>query len=162
MDSKLAMPPKEPAVRTAPAAHGTGCYAAKKFRRSQVLGQVAGRIVTDPEYSSRYCMELGNGQMLEPESPFRFMNHSCDPNCELMYYDPETLRPDQEHLRDKLFVQTRRKIMPEEEITIDYAWPADHAIQCGCAAKDCRGWIVDPDELHLVLSGEVDFVTLPD
>jgi hypothetical protein len=153
---------KAPAVRTAPAAHGTGLFAVKKFRRSQVLGQVAGYIVTDPEYSSRYCMELGNGQMLEPEAPFRYMNHSCDPNCELMYYDPETLRPDQEHLRDKLFVQTRRKIMPGEELTIDYAWPADHAIRCGCSAKACRGWIVDPDELHLVLSGKVKFVTLAD
>jgi hypothetical protein len=156
------MPKKQPTVRVAPAAHGQGLYAEKPFRRGQVLGQIRGRIITDPEYTSRYCMELGNGQMIEPECSFRYMNHSCDPNCELMYYDPETLTEDQDHLRDKLFVQTRRKITFGEELTIDYAWPADHALQCGCAAKKCRGWIVDPDELHLVLEGEVEFVTLPD
>lgn len=155
------MPRKEPAVRIAPAAHGTGLYAVKKFRRHQVLGMVDGDIVQDPDYTSRYCMELGNGQTLEPRGPFRYMNHSCDPNCELMYYDPETLTRDQEKWRNKLFVQTRRKIAEGEELTIDYAWPADHAIECGCEAKDCRGWIVDPDELHLVESGEVEFVTIP-
>ncbi|MGC4002987.1 MAG: SET domain-containing protein [Pirellulales bacterium] len=155
------MAKKTPAVRIAPAAFGMGVYALKQFRRGQVIGEVDGTIVHDDNYTSRYCMELGNGQTLEPADPFRFINHSCEPNAELMYYDPETLRAEQSHLLNRLFVQARRTIREGEELSIDYSWPADHAIACGCGARNCRKWIVDPDELHLVESGEVEFVSLP-
>jgi uncharacterized protein len=137
-------------VEVRDAKHGLGVFATRKIRRGTVISEIHGRIIPDENYTSRYVMEMGNGQQLEPEAPFRFVNHSCTPNCELMYYDPETLQPDQEHLRDKLFIHVIRSITPGEELSIDYAWPADHAIPCGCDALKCRGWIVDIDELHLV------------
>jgi SET domain-containing protein len=43
-----------------------------------------------------------------------------------------------------------RDIRPDEQLTIDYAWPADSAIPCGCDSPNCRGWVVDADERHLV------------
>ena len=43
-----------------------------------------------------------------------------------------------------------RAIAADEELLIDYSWPADAAIQCRCGAATCRGWICDPAELHLV------------
>jgi len=48
----------------------------------------------------------------------------------------------------EIWVETTRDIMPGEELTIDYAWPADRAMKCLCGAKKCRGWIVDPAELE--------------
>ena len=42
-----------------------------------------------------------------------------------------------------------------EELTIDYAWPANAAIVCRCGAGTCRGWIVSPEELSDVLDRDV-------
>jgi hypothetical protein len=137
-------------VQVRPAKFGLGVFALKKLRRGQVLGEVRGTVITDPSHTSNYCMDMGNGCTLEPEEPFRYLNHACQPNCELMYYDPATIEPGQEHLLDKLFVQTKRSIRADEELRIDYAWPADHAIPCGCGSEKCRGWIVCPEELHLL------------
>jgi len=48
----------------------------------------------------------------------------------------------------EIWVETTRDIFPGEELTIDYAWPADRAMKCLCGVKTCRGWIVDPAELE--------------
>ncbi|MGL6226513.1 MAG: hypothetical protein ACRC10_07795 [Thermoguttaceae bacterium] len=47
----------------------------------------------------------------------------------------------------EIWVETKRDILPGEQLTIDYSWPSDRAMQCLCGAKTCRGWIVDPAEL---------------
>ena len=52
----------------------------------------------------------------------------------------------------EIWVETTRDIMPGEELTIDYSWPADRAMKCLCGAKTCRGWIVDPEELDELLN----------
>ena len=40
-----------------------------------------------------------------------------------------------------------RDIPPGEELTYDYAFGAEVAEPCHCGAGNCRGVIVDPDEL---------------
>ncbi|RLS76374.1 MAG: hypothetical protein DWI03_09305, partial [Planctomycetota bacterium] len=57
---------------------------------------------------------------------------------------------------DRLWLQTIRPVEPGEEILIDYSWPADAAIPCRCGATSCRGWIVDPAELHLLTTPQAD------
>lgn len=47
-------------------------------------------------------------------------------------------------------VEALRTIRKGEEITVDYAWPASWAIPCHCGSKNCRGWIVDKNERHLL------------
>lgn len=59
----------------------------------------------------------------------RFLNHSCQPNCELFFWETDDLTPN-----DRLWLQALRPIEPGEELTIDYAWPADAAIRCACGA----------------------------
>jgi SET domain-containing protein len=49
-----------------------------------------------------------------------------------------------------VFLIALREIRPDEELTIDYNWPAQQAIVCRCGAPTCRGWIVDPCELSEV------------
>ena len=34
-------------------------------------------------------MDLGENQSLEPDAPYRYVNHSCEPNCELYQIDIE-------------------------------------------------------------------------
>ncbi len=50
----------------------------------------------------------------------------------------------------EIWVESIRDILPGEELTIDYAWPADRGMKCLCGSPNCRGWIVDPAELHLL------------
>ena len=125
---------------------GRGVFARKKLKAGLVLGEIHGQILpVEPEDPS-YCMELPSGMVLEPAAPLRFLNHSCDPNCELFYWFDE----DGSLQEDRLWLQTIRPINAGEELLIDYCWPADAAIPCRCGVPDCRGWIVDPEELHLL------------
>ncbi|MCL2743457.1 MAG: SET domain-containing protein-lysine N-methyltransferase [Planctomycetaceae bacterium] len=50
-----------------------------------------------------------------------------------------------------IWVTSTKDILPGQELTIDYAWPADRAAKCLCGSKSCRGWIVDPKELDELL-----------
>ncbi len=125
---------------------GRGVFARRRLKADIVLGEILGEILADHPEDSSYVMELPSCKLLEPAAPLRFLNHSCDPNCEIFYWEaePGTVQ------EDRLWLQTIRPIEPGEELLIDYSWPADAAIPCRCGATGCRGWICDPAELHLV------------
>lgn len=137
---------KTPAVKPGPAKHGMGLFAAKRFRPGQAIGEITGELLDDPNYGSNYCIDLGDDYSLEPGEPFRFLNHCCEPNSKLylVYEDGDPIE------KRKVILEALRNIQPGTELTIDYEWPADSAIKCGCEADNCRGWICDPDELHLL------------
>jgi hypothetical protein len=115
-------------------------YAARRFKKEEFVGVVRGRVIDDPEFGSNYGIGLGGTYTLEPSAPFRFLNHCCTPNCELLLVDapPGSRRPD----IPRVIVQARRIIRPGDELTIDYGWPAESAIECACGSRWCRGWIV--------------------
>ena len=123
---------------------GKGLFARRRFRKGQQIGEVSGQIIVDAEYDSRHCIELSETHVLEPGTPFRYINHGCDPNCELFSWNGEGQR---------VYVRAIRNIQPGNELTIDYAWEAEAAIPCLCTAKTCRGWIVAIEELHRVKRG---------
>jgi SET domain-containing protein len=123
--------------------YGYGVFAQRRFRRDQAVGEVHGRMIRDPDYSSHYGIDLGDDCTLEPYAPYRFLNHSCDPNCELIWI--ESLRPGEQAT---ILLSAVRTVRPGDQLTIDYAWPADGAIPCLCGSSKCRGWIVDPAELR--------------
>lgn len=130
-------------IRIKETAVGKGVFAQRAIAADVVVGEILGEILDDHPEDSNYCMELQSGRLLEPAPPLRFLNHSCEPNCELFYWvDEESDEP----VEDRLWLQTLRQISADEEMTIDYSWPADAAIRCRCDAPSCRGWIVDPDE----------------
>ena len=130
------------AIRIGRTPLGRGVFARRRFRAEQVIGVISGLVIVDPDYTSDYGMELGEGRSLEPAAPFRFLNHSCEPNCELFFWETDEPAP-----LDRLWLQALMPIEPGEELTIDYAWPAEAAIPCGCGAEGCRGWIVSVEEL---------------
>jgi len=143
-------------VRVGPARHGRGVFAAGYFETEQLIGQVRGTVIDDPDYASDYCMDLGESLTLEPRAPFRFLNHACEPNSALVVFDVED--EDGEPCTPELWVEALRPIQPGEELTIDYGWTAENAIRCDCGSPRCRGWIaaaekeggVTPDDLDLV------------
>jgi hypothetical protein len=125
---------------------GKGLFACRRLPADLVLGEIHGDMLDDHPEDSSYVMELPSCKLLDPAPPFRFVNHSCAPNCEIFYWEAEP----GEHQEDRLFLTTIRRIEPGEELLIDYSWPADAAIPCQCGTATCRGWICDPAELHLV------------
>jgi hypothetical protein len=130
---------------------GHGVFARRRIAADVVIGEIFGMVLDDHPDDSSYCMELQSGRLLEPEPPLRFVNHSCEPNCELFYWVEEDQTSP---IEDRLWLQTLRPIEAGEQLTIDYCWPADAAIRCLCGAATCRGWIVDPDEFHLLPSSQ--------
>lgn len=131
-------------VRVGQAAYGKGVYARRRFRKGATVGEVLGEVIDTEGYDSNYCIDLGGPRRLEPVAPFRFINHSCTPNCRFTCCEQEKKS---DPLPNTVWVEALRTIEPGEELTIDYCWPADAAIRCGCRSPQCRGWIVDPAEL---------------
>jgi len=156
--------------------YGFGVFAFAFIPLGTPIARVSGDIFHNPNYSSDYCIDAGDGKVLEPAPPFCYLNHSCEPNCELMVYDveeePEESEPidddgiyggtddsvpddtveededeeTEEESQPEVWVEAIRDILPNEELTIDYSWPADRAAKCLCGKPQCRGWIVDPAE----------------
>jgi SET domain-containing protein len=68
----------------------------------------------------------------------RFINHSCDPNCDAVIEDGE------------IWIETIRAIAPGEELAYDYAYILDERhtpaakrrFPCHCGAPACRGTIL--------------------
>jgi hypothetical protein len=142
-------------VRTGRTRVGKGVFAQRWYRTGQIIGEIRGVVIHDQSYSSEHCMDLGDGGCLEPDPPFRYLNHSCEPNCSFRWHD---LRDDrQPRPRRRVFLYASQVIRPGEELTIDYAWPAAAAIPCRCGTPSCRGWIVAKDELAAAEGTEQPF-----
>jgi hypothetical protein len=121
---------------------GKAVFASRKFRSGQKVGTLQGRIFQDEGYGSSYCIDFGQNWSFEPDPPFRFLNHSCQPSCELIIWEA-----DDHPKRSRLCLYAVRSIEAGEELTIDYGWSSDAAIPCRCGAPNCRGWIVARDQL---------------
>lgn len=128
--------------------HGYGLFAKTDFAKDSVIGRIKGKVVSDEKHDPRYVMEMGNDKLLVPKAPFRYLNHSCRPNCELFDWADEPPNP-KTGVKD-LYLGAIRKIKSGAELTIDYSWPASFAIPCHCGSKKCRGFIVSEEERHLV------------
>ncbi|HVN43129.1 MAG TPA: SET domain-containing protein-lysine N-methyltransferase, partial [Steroidobacteraceae bacterium] len=82
----------------------------------------------------KICIDAGVGG-----NPARFINHSCDPNCETIIEDR------------RVFIEAVRDIEPGEELGYDYqlTWestddPEELALYaCRCGAAGCRGTMLD-------------------
>ena len=142
--------PPSKAVRIARTPVGLGVFAGRRYRYQEIVGEIGGCVVDDAAYSSSYCMDMGDSRCLEPSSPFRYVNHSCEPNCRFDWFD---LASGEEGVsRRRVFLLASTEIEPGEELTIDYGWPATMAIRCRCQAPTCRGWIVSAEELPKVVA----------
>ena len=140
--------------------HGKGVFAVQDIAAGETLIEYVGEIVSWDEAQDRHPHDPANPNhtfyfhvdedrvidALHGGNSSRWINHSCDPNCEIFYWEVEP----GEVQDDRLWLQTIRAVEADEELLIDYSWPADAAIPCRCGAATCRGWICDPAELHLV------------
>lgn len=142
MQNSVAYP--DHGVRVGPCAYGLGVFSLRDFSEREVLGPIEGQIYHDDVHESEYCMELGEHGCLEPDAPFCFLNHSCEPNCCLKEY---AVAHDDGTRRAELWLVVETAIAPGEQMTIDYGWPAESAVPCRCGSSACRHWIVAIDQL---------------
>lgn len=105
---------------------------------------MTGRVTQGDDYDPSYVVDLGGAGVLEPRAPFRYLNHSCSPNCELQEWAAE------DGGEPQIWIAAIRTVRADNQLTIDYGWPAEAAIPCLCGAEACRGWVVDAAELHKV------------
>ncbi len=96
---------------------GFGLFATKPFKKRQYIVTYRGPLITNAEADrleardSRYMFEINSRWTIDGTSRWnkaRYVNHSCRPNAEAI------LR------KRKIVYVARRKIKPDEEITVDY------------------------------------------
>ncbi len=110
---------------------GLGLFAEEEIPRSVFVIEYWGDIVTDDEadrVGGKYLFRLERGKTIlgnHKENPARFMNHSCAPNCVA------------EMDGNRIFIYSRRRIAPGEELTYDYGkeyWEDHIGKDCRCSA----------------------------
>lgn len=96
------------------------------------------------ESSNHYIFALDEEYDLDGDvdwNPARFINHSCDPNCEARLED------------GGIWIISLREIRAGEEITFNYGYDLedyeDHP--CKCGATNCAGYIVAEEFIDCVL-----------
>ena len=124
---------------------GRGVFARREIPAGTIIGDYLGVLMKADE-SARleeengnvcYSMDYDGGDLsIYPldikASGVHLLNHSCSPNCDTYYYYGHTL-----------FFALRR-ILPGEELTIDYSFDADSKEKefvqpCFCHSPFCRG-----------------------
>ena len=131
---------EEVEVRSA-GSHGLGTFAVRAFTPGEIVLEVAGQSIAKSEYEgSEYAMDLDEDWFVEPQTPAAFLNHSCDPNCELIQVG--------QRKKATLVIVALCNIEPGRELTFDYGWEAfDWTPKCRCGSRRCRGWIVSADQV---------------
>ena len=135
--------------------HGRGLYARcaieagtdiiqyigeKISKKNRVVERLSGRQKRASEVSGLvYIFELDDEWDLDGRrgrNPARYINHSCDGNCEAINYEGE------------IWIVARKAIAAGEELTYDYGYDMEHFLDhpCRCGTDNCIGYIVRQDQ----------------
>lgn len=115
---------------------GLGLFANKNFTKGELVIEYTGETVTDAEAQRRggkYLFELNKDFTIDGsdrKNIARYINHSCQPNCEPQLNDEET----------QVFIYAKRKITLGEELTYNYG--KDYFTRVikplGCRCQKCQ------------------------
>jgi SET domain-containing protein len=121
--------------------HGTGGFARTDIPAGTRVIEYVGEIITKQESlarcecSNEYIFAIDEEHDLDGSvdwNPARFLNHSCEPNCEAQF------------IEGHIWFVAVRNIIAGEEITFNYSYDLEdyreHPCQCGTAS--CVGYIV--------------------
>lgn len=136
--------------------HGTGVFATRGIPKGVRLVEYVGERVSHAEADRRYAHKAPDDNhtflfTVDARTVIdggvggndaRYINHSCDPNCETVVEDR------------RIYVETIRTIEPGEEIAYDYMIERDRddppdidtVFGCRCGAQGCRGTMLLPPE----------------
>ena len=137
--------------------HGRGVYATRSIKKGTRIIEYLGERITHAEADRRYASKgdddghtflfiASRRTVIDAGvngNEARFINHSCDPNCETVIED------------GRVYIESIRRIKPGEELGYDYqlTWEStDDPVElslyaCRCGAKRCRGTMLDREPL---------------
>lgn len=135
--------------------HGTGVFASTKVPKGKKVIEYIGEKITKKESARRsialieknqgsqtdgavYIFEVNKRHDIDgniPENTARFINHSCEPNCE-----PDVIK-------NRVWLISTRKIKKGEELSYNYGFDLEdyEEHKCRCGAKECIGYITAED-----------------
>ena len=125
--------------------HHQGLCAARNIKMDEKVIEYIGKKITHEQaekdakygYDVTYLFTLNKKYLLDGDFKFntaRLINHSCDPNCEVLDIS-----------KTKIWVTAMRDIKKGEELSYDYGFGFDSNYKdhkCRCGSKNCVGFIV--------------------
>lgn len=134
--------------------HGNGVFAARKIPEGTCIIEYQGKRISGKEAERRenlkpadsfhtFFFSLESGKIIDggdEGNDARWINHSCEPNCEAREED------------GKIFIYALRDIRRGEELYYDYGLIMEQrhtpalkkAYQCLCGTPSCRGTLLAP------------------
>lgn len=131
---------------------GHGVFARRRIRKGQRIIEYTGERISPAEVDRRYddhSMDRHHTFLFEVDeattidgavggNESRFINHSCDPNCEAVYDG------------GRIYIFAMKNIQPGAELLYDYQYDLDEPLTeelrrlypCHCGAAGCRGTIL--------------------
>jgi SET domain-containing protein len=134
--------------------HGKGVYALVDLAEGETVIEYVGEVISwdealrrhphdpkDPNHT--FYFHIDENHVIDAKyggNSSRWINHSCDPNCEAETDD------------GRVFIRAQRNIQPGEELFYDYGLVIDEPYTpalkkqypCWCGAKNCRGTLLAP------------------
>jgi SET domain-containing protein len=138
--------------------HGNGIVASKEIKKNTKIIQYIGEKVTKKEGDRRseqrikkylnkknmgsvYIFELNKRYDIDGSPLYnkaRYINHSCDPNCEV------------DIIKNEIWISSIKLIKKDEELNYDYGYPFDeddfNDHICKCGSSKCIGYIISKDD----------------
>ena len=137
--------------------HGSGLFANCDIKKEEQVIQYIGDKVTKKEGDKRADIQIKKAQknkkngmvyVFELNKKYdidggvarnyaRFINHSCDPNCEV------------EITNNEIWISSIKRIKKYTELTYNYGYPFDSDFEehiCKCGSKKCVGYILSDDD----------------
>jgi SET domain-containing protein len=144
--------------------HGNGMFATAPLKKGERLIQYKGRHRTHKAVDRIYADEVETGHTFlftlndtyvidanEDGNAARWINHSCDPNCEAVLEEDEG----DDRRKDKVFIEAMREIAPGEELSYNYGIRLDEKHtkelkkiwECRCGSPKCTGTMLQPKKV---------------
>jgi hypothetical protein len=136
--------------------HGKGVFALQDIAEGETLIEYVGEVISWDEAQDRhphdpkdpnhtFYFHVNEDRVIDAlfgGNSSRWINHSCNPNCEA----------DEDN--DRIFIKAIRNIKAGEELNYDYGLIIDEPYTkklkaeypCWCGAKNCRGTLLSPKE----------------
>ena len=136
--------------------HGKGVFALQDLAEGETIIEYVGEIISWDEAQDRHPHDPNDPNhtfyfhvnedrvidALHGGNSSRWINHSCDPNCEA----------DEEN--DRIFIKAIRNLLAGEELSYDYGLIIDEPYTkklkaeypCWCGSANCRGTLLSPKE----------------
>lgn len=137
---------------------GHGAFASRPIKNGETVAEYCG--IRLPKAQSQVRQEAGNSFIFiiddetdidgdVPWNPARFLNHSCEPNCEAVWDEA------------RIFILARQDIAVGEELTFNYGYDVEEYMDypCRCGARGCVGYMVAEEHFDTVRAREHGVVT---